>query len=361
MLKLANQVIDVYDDVSFSGLIKLAKLAPDVHVMSAAERAELDDTDFALCMITKKASKLNKFPIDTRDNTWLSNEYFEQNCERLPKVAAETAAYHIKQACGKFGVAAKPAVVGMAKEASSNVYYESSTERLVKKASYQEVSLEKIANVQEIGDNYTHAQFAMSTPAHVKVASKYFAEKLDKIPMEQRHKYAAAIQRRAHELGMPPQGGAVIKYASDHYSGLVDAHLRSRASLLEVADPEHKEYLGKLASAKKELTPSQFAQALHGFDKKAGLTRYYGGFLTNPYEATFAGEPDQYAGYRTKVANQDMGSDEIKALATAKYARIKEYFGHSLADELKKDPVPIFDSLPMDAKQILVGIANGTV
>lgn len=360
MMKLANQVIDVYDDVSREMLVKLARIAPDINVMSASERATLRDGDFALSMITKKASKLNKFPIDCKDNTWLSNEYFDANYDKLPKTAAEIAAFNIKEACVRFGITPKTSLVKIAKPVSTNVYCESSSERLVKTASAATVSLEKIANVKDIGDNYTHAQFAMSSPSHVKIACQYFEEKLDKIPLDYRHKYAAAIQRRAQELGMGVQGGSVIKYASDHYSGMVDAHLKSRETLLETS-PENREFLNKLAGAKKELTPSQFAQTLHGFDKKAGLAKYYGGYLTNPFEATFAGVPDQYEGYRTKVGSANFDSDGIRRLANEKYAQIKNYFGSSLADELRRDPVPIFDSLPMDAKEILGGIANGTL
>lgn len=362
MLKLANQIIDFYDDIYLEGIKKVGSIDTSILVMTPEERAELTDDDYALSIITKKASKLNKFPVDTYDNAYLSNIYFDLNYDRLPKTAALIAAYNLKTACLKHGLSPRPAVEGMAKEAesrgvNSNLYYES--EPLHKKASVEEVSLEKIAKVQDIGDNYTHAQYAMPTPASVKVACRYFEDKHDKIPLEYRHKYAAAIQIRAKELGMPAQKGLVSKYASDHYSALLDAHVRSRASLLEAANPDLRAGLDKLASAKKNLTPSQFATALHMFDKKAGLSKYYGGYLTNPYEATFANEPDPYAGYTAKIGSRSITHDEIKVLAHEKYAKIKEYFGQSLADELKKDPVPVFDSLPMDAKQVMVSIANG--
>jgi hypothetical protein len=359
MLKIANQIIDAYDDISREGLAKLASAGPNINLMSAAEWATLKDDDFALSMITKMAAKLNKFPIDSMDNTWLSNEYFELNHDKLPKTAAETAAFNIKTACERFGVTPKPSVLGMAKEASSNVYFESSTERLVKTAQVEEVSLEKIASVRDVAENPTHAQYAMPTPSHVKVAGQYFAEKLEKIPLDLRHKYAAAVQLRAKELGMPVQAGMIGKYASDHYSGMVDAHLKSRETLVG-ANPEDVQYLQKLAGAKKELSPSQFAQALHGFDKKAGLVRHYGSYLVNPYEATFAKEPDQYEGYRMKVGSVNMDGAGLRILANEKYAQIKNYFGASLADEFKRDPVAIFESLPLDAKQIIGGIADGT-
>lgn len=358
MIKLANQVVDFYDDVAKDGLRKVASLRSDIQVMTPDERARLKDHDFALCMITKKASKLLKYPVNNHDSAWLSNQYFDMFHGNLPKTAAAVAASNIKKACAKFKVAPSSAVEKLAADVSTNVCYE--TEELRKTASVQEVSLEKIAQVAEIGDNYTSAQYAMPTPAHVKVACKYFEDKLDKIPLEQRHKYAAAIQRRASELGMGQQKGAVVKYASDHYSGLVDSHIRSRAVLLEM-DPQSKDLLEKLGAAKKELPPAKFARALHNFDKQAGLTRYYGSHLVNPYEATFAAEPDPYDGYRVKVAGQTLTHEDVQNLAATKLAKVKEYFGDTIATEFKKDPVAIFDSLPMDAKEVLVRISDGQI
>ncbi|MGH7194142.1 MAG: hypothetical protein ACREJM_11535, partial [Candidatus Saccharimonadales bacterium] len=69
MLKLANQIIDAYDDVALDGLKKLAQLKPDLYFMTPEERGALPDSAFALSLITKKASKLNKFPINSADNT----------------------------------------------------------------------------------------------------------------------------------------------------------------------------------------------------------------------------------------------------------------------------------------------------
>lgn len=363
MFKLANQVIDVYDDVEKIGIRKIAALGPRINVMSPEEHAGLKDHDFALSVITKKASKLNKFPINSFDNTWLSNHYFDMNHMKLPKTAAQIAAVHIKKASERFSIKPLESILKVAasvtKEASSNAYYEG-TEHLSRAKPVEKISLDKFAAVRDISDNYTHAQYAMKTPAHVKVACAYFEEKHGKMPLEYRHKYAAAIQRRAKELGMPVQEGRVAKYASDHYSGQVDAHIRSRLSLLETAPAATREGFEKMAAAKKELTPSQFAQMLHALDKKAGLSNYYGSHLQDPYLATFGKEPDPYAAWRFKTASMNLQADDLRVLAAEKYAQIKNYFGSSIADEFKRSPVEIFDSLPNDAKEILAGIAAGT-
>jgi hypothetical protein len=316
-------------------------------------------------MITKKASKLLKYPIESRDSAWLSSQYFDLYNGNLPKTAAVIAARNIKTACDRFRLPATPAVDKIAalslseKVASSNVCYESSSEPLVREEVNQTVSLEKIAQVSNIGDNYTQAQYAMPTPAHVKVACRYFEEKLAKIPLEERHKYAAAVQRRANELGMGAQTGTIAKYASDHYSGMVDAHVRSRASLLQSSPESTRGALHKLGAAREQMTPSKFASALHAFDKQAGLSRYYGSHLVNPYEATFGGEP--VAGYSVKVGSSEMTHDDVQGLATKQLAKVKEYFGQTIAEEFKKDPVAIFDSLPMDAKEVLARISDGSI
>lgn len=359
MFKLANQVLDAYDDVGRTHLRKIAQLNPKIYVMTSDERKQLDDSDFALSVITKKAAKLNKFPVDTHDNAWLSNQYFQETFQRMPKTAQSIAAYHIKQACERFKIEPKPAVVGLAKEASSNIFYEPDMTNADRTEKVASVNLEKFAEVERIGDNYTFAQYVFATPAHVKMAAKYFDEFSDKMPLDTRHKYAAAIQKRAGELGMEKVKGKVVKYASDHYSAHVDAHITSRKSLLEVAEPKYVATLDKIASMKKEMPPVDFAKLLHGFDKRAGLERYYGSYLTNPYEATFANQPDQYAGWRTKIAGMTLTHDQIAKVATEKYAKIKDYFGKDVADCLRKEGVPIFESLPMDAKEVIASMANG--
>jgi hypothetical protein len=357
MYKLANQVLDAYDDSQMLHLRKIARLNPNIYMMTSDEHSAVKD--FALSIITKKANQLNRFPIDTHDNTWLSNHYFNETHYRMPKEAAQVAAHFIKQACVKHKIAPTPSVSSMAKEANSNIFYEKDMPASARVERTATPDLSKFAEVQKISDNYTHAQYVFASPGHVKLATRYFEEFCDKMPMEYRHKYAAAIQMRAGELGMGKQRGRVEKYASDAYSAHVDAHVRSRMTLLT---DENRDLLNKLASAKTTSTPMDFARMLHGFDKHAKLDKYYGGYLTNPYEATFATQVNENARTIFKSASYgNLSPDAISKVATEKYAKIKEYFGSSIADTLKKEGAPIFESLPNDAKEIIAGIADGSL
>lgn len=365
MYKFANQVIDIHDDIYKEHLVKIASKRPQTDVISADQRARLGDDDFALCVITKTANKINKFPINSHDSAWLSNEYFSETCYKLPKTAAVTAASFIKHACEHFGISPCSEVEAMAKEASTNVYFENDKEELAQPLQSKTASvsnpLEAFAEIEKIANNYTHAQYIFRTPAHVKVASKYFEEKHKEMPLETRHKYAAAIQIRAEELGMQPVKGAVSKYASDSYNGMLDGHISSRRRLVE-----HTPFAGelsKLANARKEFTPYQFAQALHGFDKKAGLERHYDGYLTDPYRSTFAEQPDKLAGYRwmDKKGSRSLTAEEIARVVNTGHPKIAEYIGKHAADELRSNPVPVFDSMPNDIKEIIANIHDGTL
>jgi len=377
MEKIANQIIDIYDDPYGAYIEKLAAERPETEIMTPQEKAQIADDDYALAYITKEAQQLNKFPVDTHDNTWLSNKMFGHTFHKLGHEAAQVAAHFIKQACDLHGI--KPCqevekAAAAADTPKNNIY----VEQQVKTASftreegywpelfegdYEKVASEdskSLADIQGIANNYTQAQYAMPTPESVKTAAAYFEKVAGKIyDPELKHKYAAAIQLRANELGMEPVKGEVIKYASSAYNALLDGHISMRKTFLE-ARPELKDELSKIASARKSMNPYQFAQVLNGFDKKAGLSQYYGAHIANPFEATF-GEPpvqDQVL-WTDKTASRKLTEEEIRKVVKDSNPKLAEYFGKAVAEEMKKDPVTIFNSLPSDSKEIIANIYDG--
>lgn len=359
MFSLANQILDAYDDVGREDFVKIAKVYPSLEVMTSDERSDLGDHDFALSIITKTAGKLNKYPIRTGHDTLLSAMYFDKYAHKLPEEARNKAGWHIKKACEHFGVAV-PKMAKEASEAADNVYFE--PQGIKAAAPVQKTaSVGEMAEAQKIASNYTFAQYAFPSPKHVEMGGQYFEKFAGKMPLEIRHGYAESLQKRAKELGMVPLEGEVRKYASDYYNAMVDAHLRGRASLVECQDPKFETTLKKMASLRSQTTPSEFAKALHSFDKAAGLTQYYGGCITDPYQATFAKEPNNPGKIHKTASGVEISAAQMKELAEKKMDKIAEYFGKNIADEFKKDPATIFESLPNDTKEILAGISNGTL
>lgn len=359
MFSLANQVLDAYDDVGREDFVKIAAAYPKLNVMGSEDKAKLADHEFALSIITKTAGKLNKYPLKTGHDVILSSLYFEKNGHKLPADARNKAGWHIKVACERLGVPA-PKLAKVATEVQDNVYFEPQGIKAVA-PTYKTASINKMAEAQKIASNYTAAQYAFPTPGHVEMGAQYFAKFASKMPLEIRHGYAENLQKRANELGMEPLKGEVRKYASDYYNAMVDAHLRSRSSLVECQDPKFEATLKKMASMKAQTSPSDFAKALHSFDKAAGLTKYYDGYLTDPYRATFAMEPNNPGMIHKTASGVEVSAAKLQELAGKKLDKVAEYFGRSMADEFKKDPGMIFESLPNDAKEILAGIIDGTV
>lgn len=353
MYKIANQVIDFYDDIDRTILKKIAGKNSNINVLTEEEKNGLADDDFALNVITKQASKINKFPIDSRDSTWLSNEYFDETYGRLPKEAAATAAHNIKVACTIYGLKPSPMVEKIAQDSGSNIYYENKSPE--KQVIVEDLS--KFAEVGQICGNETFAKYAFATMTDIENGTKYFSQYADKMPIEYRHKYAAALQKRAGELGTSIQG-TVEKYAGNAYGAHVDAHLASRRDLVQT-NAKFAAALTKMASMKNDMTPIEFAELLHGFDKRAGLTKYYNGHLTNPYEATFAGIQNNKMLYKSASKNIMMG--ELGKMDDSHHKKIAEYLGKEVADGLKTDGDLIFDSLPKDAKEVIASILNGAL
>jgi len=372
MFKMANQVIDAYDDIHWNHLEKIAEKRPQTNLMMPEEHSKLHDDNFALSFITKEATKLNKFPVNDYDNTWLSNEYFPLTHDKLEKAAAVIAATHIRNACEHFSIEPSDTVKALACEkVASNVYIEphAKNERdilfglypgkdyyMTEKNAAPREDMGCFAEVDRICDNYTHAQYVFRSPHHIKVGCAWFDEKHDKMPVELRHKYAAAVQMRAQELGLPPCKGSIAKYAGDAYSGDLEGHMASRRRLLDGG--QFTSEFGKIAAAQKSVTPYQFAQLLHAFDKKAGLNKFYGSYLKDPYQSTFASSDSTYT-WMSKKSSRSLTSDEIEKVVNTKNEKIAEYFGRGMATEFRRDPVSIFESLPNDTKEIIANIHDG--
>lgn len=355
MYKIANQVLDAYDDTKRDILKKVAQKYGNLSMLTPEECDALPDHEFALSVITKKAQKLNKFPIDSRDSTAISNEYFANSWFKLPKEAASIAAFHIKSACERFGIEPTQPAVDMAKTASSNAYFERDVNPEYRTESSN--PFQKFAEVEKIANNDTHAKFVFGTTEDLKTGSEYFDKFAEKMPLEIRSKYASALQRRAGELGTSLKG-KIEKYAGNAYGAHVDAHLSLRKTLLKEATLVTA--LDKLAKMKDELSPMDFAQVLHGFDKHAGLTKYYDGFITDPFKSTFSSLYNEKCLHKT-ASGKKLTPEAITQLATAKYDKIKHYFGKTVADELKKSGADVFEALPADAKEVIAGIADGTL
>jgi hypothetical protein len=366
-MRLINQVIDFTDDVS-KEIFKQASAIPehcaDGAILTAEERAKLAEEDFALVMLTKEASRLRKFPITDEANTWLSCHYFSKTAARLPHTAQKIAAANLKRACAIFNITPPNNVCELADETVSSNFYDEATHANADRSFEQTVKIARELPRSESSPHYyaLSGKYAMPSAEYVKIASQYFDKHEKEFGnAEDRHSFANNVLNRAKELNVDLGESATInKYASDQYSDNISRQIKLRESLVDGKDDLSKS-LSKLASFKSTTEPSVFAKALYEFDKKAGLERYYGKSVDDAFKATL--EKTAASAYQWKDAqtNESITGDLLKKAASSKFDKISQYFGKTVAENLKKHPVEIFDSLPNDAKVVIVRLAKGTM
>lgn len=367
MGSLVNQVIDFVDDTDRSLLKQAAAKAPrevkTAELLTAEDREKLHPTDFALIMRTKEAHTLSKFPVTDYANTWLSCSYFENTKDQLPYVAQKIAASNLKKACAKHKVPVSETISKLASaDVSTNVYNE--VQSYKQDSSYLN-SVETIPAHKDdspyfyaLGDKYP-----MPDALYVKKASAYFESHVhDFTSPEDRHTFAKNVKSRAEELKVDLGNSLLSKYASTNYGDSVGVQLKIRRDLLD-AKPEMQKALDKLASYKDQTEPEIFANVLSEFDRRAGLSKHHGNYLADPYSATFGNFVKTAKGYQWEDESTGLhiSGDKLEKTASSKYDKIKGYFGESIAKQLKKHAVSIFESLPLDAKQTIVKIAHGLI
>jgi hypothetical protein len=364
-MSLCNQVLDLADDTNKELLKEILKenTPPDMvktaQIATQETKQKLGRQDFALVIMTKEGSELRKYPTHDAANTWMSCRYFEKTAHKLPARARGMAAGHLKRACQSFGVEATK-LASAHTPVGGNVYHEAYD--MSKTA--QAIEVEAIAPDASEHFYACQGRYPMPSPEFVKKAAQYFTdhEKEFADPAD-RSEFARNVLARAVELKTEiAEKENLEKYAGSEYGDILETQLRMRHDLLE-AKPSLSEALTKVASYKKDMPPLEFARLLHSFDKKASLNKYYGGYLADPYKATFETRFTKTASGYSWESDEGVSVSEKELTKTFddKYDKVKAYFGPSVADSLKKHGCAIFDSLPRDAKETITKIAKGAI
>jgi hypothetical protein len=354
-MNLENAVLDIYDDVNLKHtLVKVAMQLPESirneQLPSVEDKDQLEDSQFALSLFTKSASKMNKFPINSRINTALSNLYFDINHHKLPYEAQKIAAAYLQRACDKFGVVPSYSVKTASKGVplKTNIYFERATETVghFKQASNQ-------------GCYALEGKYPINTKDDIKKADEYFNKYAGEFNLESKHEYAKNVCKKATELGVIT-GHNIQKYAAANYGSKIrlEQSLSLRKSLLD-EDSNLSEAFDKLASYRDKVEPETLAKTLYELDKKANIDRHYNGYLMDPYEAV-CGMP-KVASYIYQKDHIYMTEKDLKDAVANKEKILNNYFGDTLVKGLKSEGEAAFIALPDDTKDIIARIWNGEI
>jgi hypothetical protein len=115
-----------------------------------------------------------------------------------------------------------------------------------------------------------------------------------------------------------------------------------------------KSLLDDMLEKHASIKPEVFAVMLENFDKQSGLDKYWEQGLGDPYWSTFGMQ--KTAAWSFQHGNERVTEDDLRKLATQGKHHIRDRFNDEIADEFQRDPVGIFESLPLDSKRIIMRV-----
>lgn len=417
---MINSHLDFYDDPSGSvlkGRLPSIDDVPDfiktAERLSESELNKLPDDVFALVALDG-GRKMRKFACVDKGNTALSVIYFLENRDRLPVEAQKTAAANLIKACGWYDMAPpqelqKVALLGAAMGALTMAQGVGEGHKDFKKRqaamqagmpASQAFKLkageltgsgvmpygtegdkpyspqgEKMASLRphvditgkqpppqverETGRFYAlvkegGARYPIDTAAQVEKAFSYFAKHASSFTPHERHVYCANVSRRADELGMRiPE--AIAKYGSATMAKDAGVQIYRRQRMFREGTSEHS-LLQEMREKCASIRPEVMAVALEKFDREHNLDQMWDNGLPDPYYSIFGVE--KVAEYSFVDGNDTITEERLKRCAKECREEIEELFEEDLAEEFAKDPVQIFDSLPLDSKRIIMRLGQ---
>lgn len=298
---LAGIVFDIYDDVNYSILRAGGEKIATCSFEPADKLSKLPDSAFSVIIKTASGDIVRKYPRHNPDSIKISAFYLNKVKDTLPE--------NIK-------VAALDGLIN-------------------KKTNYIDMTKEpvKIASTKNYGLTVNgKSYFPLDTQEQVKTAVATFKLSCDKLLPSERYELAQNIIKVA-ELHKVELNNDIHKYASKELTNL---------AWLQAVKARQSECLdGTKIAALKAYKPTDSKAALAflaEFDKNAGLTNK----VPDIYTSVFA-DVMKIAGL--KVASK---SDKIKSVSTE---LIKEAYGKDFSEEWAKDPVSVFESLPVPVKE----------
>jgi hypothetical protein len=129
---------------------------------------------------------------------------------------------------------------------------------------------------------------------------------------------------------------------------------------LRVGD-DAKESLDELFAKTASMEPEEVVRRLESFDKQNQLCHLYGRFVPDPVESVFGQAIEKVANDRDEVIDINGASvvaTEFKDFVDSNYDTLETSFGEDFANQLKADPVPVYNSLPVTYKKAIGSIYN---
>jgi hypothetical protein len=206
----------------------------------------------------------------------------------------------------------------------------------------------------------TYERYPLDSYEQVKQAAAYFGEYGERFEPVDRREYCVNLVKRASELSIHLDD-RIRKYGSEKYASAqeIRAALDMRKELL--SQPDEVDLLNKVASIQPSLEPNDFAAVLNEFDRVSGIHGQYDRTIYDPYYSTFGFQKtaeEDPSSWSDVVGNLHITGHELQTFAMNHWMKLKAQFGMDFADEFKKDPIGIYNSMPVEQKKLIIRLAT---
>lgn len=192
----------------------------------------------------------------------------------------------------------------------------------------------------------------------VKKAEVYFQEEQIRMEPEIRRQFAKNLTKKAHSIGYPIDVEIANLGASRYNS---QGHLKQAIEMRKIAcaPGSSREFLDELFEKRAEIQPEVYAECLRRFDVEQGLDRGWDHVIPDPWFSTFGIS-------KTAAVVWELGPDRVteealKNLAINFLYLVQDQFTYLMANEFRKDPLGVFNSMPLPQKRLLARLANDAV
>ena len=216
---------------------------------------------------------------------------------------------------------------------------------------------EKKASKHALGDRYP-----LDNLLQIKQAVAYFDEFGCRMPPADRHEYCVNMVKAASAVGLDVSEEA-RKYGAERYAPADEMKVAMDVRKRALLDDQHHQMLDGLFEKRATMSPHLFCQALEHFDHMTGLHHYYDQYVPDAFWSTYGVE--KQAEFLEVIGNDSVTTQQLQDLvrvggggAGSAVQLLNKAFGQEFTEELRKDPVGIFSSLPRDQKIYLMRLAN---
>lgn len=216
---------------------------------------------------------------------------------------------------------------------------------------FEKVAHQRFALVKE-----GQSRFPIDTYGDVLEADRWFNDHGESLHPEDRREMCTKLAARADEIGCKISD-YIRKYAGAGFApdGEVRVGVSTRMQYFQDDSPE-RDMLNGLMDKYASVSPDVFCEAVKQFDEATGLDYHWDDGVYDPWYTTYGFTKEAEWSFSTH--GDKINEEQLKQVANASYPLIKEKFGDEMAASLKKSPVSIFGSLPLDTKRIIMRMAN---